>query len=61
MDFLSGVSLRQVCARKHGPQKQQSFLDMVPTGPHPQPGGGSDPQSSVQLPCQRRACLQEVL
>jgi hypothetical protein len=29
-------------------------------GIHLHPGGGADPQSSVHLPCQRKACLQEV-
>jgi hypothetical protein len=32
-----------------------------PMGLHLQPGGGADPQPSVHLPCQRRACLQGVL
>ena len=59
--FLSGVSLRQVCTGVLRLKKQHSFLDTILWGPHPQPGGGADPQSSVQLPCQRRACLQEVL
>jgi hypothetical protein len=48
---------RKACWRK----KQQCFLDRVPTGLHPQPGGKTDPQSSVLLSCQVRVGLQGVL
>ena len=37
------------------------LLGQGPTGLHLQPGDRADPQSSVHLPCQRRACLQRVL
>jgi hypothetical protein len=43
------------------PQKQQNFLDRVSSGLHPQPGGRAEHQTSVHLPCQRRACLLRVL
>jgi hypothetical protein len=33
------------------PQKQQSFLDRVPLGLHPQPGGRAETQTSGHLPC----------
>ena len=36
-------------------------LGQGPMGLHLQPGDGADPQSSVHLSCQRRACLQGVL
>jgi hypothetical protein len=55
---LSETSLRR---RAHGLQTQQSFLDRVISGLHLQPGGGSELQISVYLPCQRRACLEKVL
>lgn len=35
-------------------------LGQAPTALHLHPAHGADPQSSVYLPCQRRACLQEV-
>ena len=44
--------------RAHGPQKQQSFLDRVPSGLHPQPGGRAETQTPGHLPCQRRISLQ---
>ena len=47
--------------RAHGWQKQQSFLDRVPSGLHLQPRGRTELQTSVYLPCQRRACQQRVL
>jgi hypothetical protein len=31
------------------------------SGLHLQPGGRSEPQTSVHLPCKRRACLQRIL
>ena len=52
--FLSGDSLRQVAQAAEGAEQ----LGQAPTGLHLQPGGGADPQPSVHLPCQRRACLQ---
>jgi exonuclease III len=33
-------------------------LDRVPSGLHHQPRGGSELQTSVYVPCKRRACLQ---
>jgi hypothetical protein len=47
--------------RVHGQKKQQSFLDRVPSGLNLQPRGGSELQTSVHLPCKRRACLQRLL
>jgi hypothetical protein len=38
---------------------QQSFLDRVPSGLHPQPGGRAKTQTPDDLPCQRRVSLQE--
>ena len=42
-------------------QKMAEQLGQGPTGLHLHPGDGADPQCSVHFPCQRRACLQEVL
>jgi hypothetical protein len=56
-----GLSQTSLLRRTRGPQKQQKFLDRVPLGLHPQPGGRADPQTSVHLHCKRRACLQRVL
>jgi hypothetical protein len=50
-----------ILRRSSWSQKQQSFLDRVPLGLHPQPGGRADPQTSVYLPHQRRAYLQGVI
>jgi hypothetical protein len=47
--------------RAHRPEKQQSLLDRVPWGVHLQPGGEAELQTSVHLPCKRKACLQKVL
>jgi hypothetical protein len=47
--------------RALGPQKQQSFLDRVPSCLHLQSRGGSELQNSVHLPRKRRDCLQRVL
>jgi hypothetical protein len=44
--------------RACGRQKQQSFLDRVPSGLHPQPGGRAETQTPGLLPCQRRVGLQ---
>jgi hypothetical protein len=44
--------------RAHGQQKQQSFLDRVPSGLHLQPGDGVETQTPGHLPCQRRVGLQ---
>jgi hypothetical protein len=45
---------------RYGPQEQQRFLDRVTLGLHPQPGGGVDPQTTVLLSHQKRACPQRV-
>jgi hypothetical protein len=53
------------CLSKVGPLRRAQaketaeHLGQGPTSLHLQSGGGDDPQSSVHLPCQRRACLQE--
>jgi hypothetical protein len=39
-------------------QKQQSFLDRVFSGLHPQPGGRAETQTPRHLPCQSRVGLQ---
>jgi hypothetical protein len=44
--------------RVHGPQKQQSFLDRVHSGLHPQPGDRPETLTFVHLPHQRRVSLQ---
>jgi hypothetical protein len=44
---LSEVGMHR---RARQPQKQQSFLDRVTSGLHPQPGDLADLQSSVHLP-----------
>jgi hypothetical protein len=44
--------------RAHGLQLQQSFLDRVPLGLHPQPGDRAETQTPGHLTCQRRVSLQ---
>jgi hypothetical protein len=39
-------------------KKQQSFLDRVPSGLHPQSGGRAETQTAGHLPCQKRVSLQ---
>jgi hypothetical protein len=52
---LSETSLlRRACE----PQKQESFLDRVLLGLHPQPAGKAGTQTSGHLHCQKRICLQ---
>jgi hypothetical protein len=58
---LHGLSETTQHRRVHGPQKQQIFLDRIPSGLHLQPRGRSELRTSVHLPCKRRACLQRVL
>jgi hypothetical protein len=41
--------------------KAKELLGMVTLGLHLQPGDGAALQTSVHLPCKRRACLQRVL
>jgi hypothetical protein len=47
--------------RKAQATEATELLGQAPMSLHLQQGGGTDPQSSVHLPCQRRACLQGVL
>jgi hypothetical protein len=47
-----------LCRRAHEPQKQQSFLDRVPSGLHLQPGGRAETQTSVHVTRQRKVGLQ---
>jgi hypothetical protein len=42
-------------------QKLHSFWDSTVSGTHLLPGGRSECQISVHLPCKWRACLQGVL
>lgn len=44
--------------RACGGQKKQGFLDRVPLGLHPQPGGRAEPQTPGHIPCQRKVGLQ---
>jgi hypothetical protein len=60
LSSIPGLSKTSLCRRAHRPKKQQSFLDLVSSGLHPQAGGITEPQTSVYLPCQRRAGLQQV-
>jgi hypothetical protein len=58
---IAGLSGTTPQRKAHEPQKQQIFLDRVPSGLHLQPRGGSELQTSVHLPCKRKACLQSAL
>ena len=58
---IPGLSETRLHRRAHGLQKQQSFLDRVPSGLHLQPGGESEHQTSMHLPCKRRHWPQRVL
>ena len=58
---IPGLSEISLSRKARGPQKQQSFLGRVPSDLHLLLSGGSELQTSVQLPCNRRACLQRVL
>ena len=61
LSCILGLSETSLHRRVHGPQNQQSFLDKVASGLHPQPGGRAETQISVHLPHQRRVSLQGVL
>jgi hypothetical protein len=56
--WILGHSETSLCRRAHRLQKQHSFLDRVPLVFHLHPGGRAELQTSVYLPCKRRACLQ---
>ena len=53
--------LRRVQLKRAQATEAAELLGQGPTGLHLQPGDRADPQSSVHLPCQRRACLPRVL
>jgi hypothetical protein len=61
LSCIQGLSETSPCRRRQGRQKQQSLLVRVPSGLYLQQRGGSELQTSVHLPCKRRACLQRVL
>jgi hypothetical protein len=54
---IPGLSETSLLRRALRVQKHQSFLDRIPFDFHPQPGGRAEPQTTVYLPHQRKACL----
>ena len=48
--YILGLSETSLLRRAHEPQKQQSLLDRVPSGLHPQPGDRAETQTSGHLP-----------
>jgi hypothetical protein len=60
--LVSWVPRRPVCAGEHSDYRGNPSSGTGPLlGLHLQPGGRSKRQTSVHLPCKRRACLKRVL
>ena len=60
--LVSWVPRRPVCAGDHADFRGNPSSGTGPVlGLHLQPGGRSECQTSVHLPCKRRACLKRVL
>ena len=58
MEFQDQVPETYLHRREHRLQKQQSFLDMGPSGLHSRPGGGVETQTSTYLPHKKRVGFQ---